>query len=81
MLRPKEETFKYSRISGQLTLGRVHKLEIHFHSLGVLILGIQEGRGKGSDLIQGTYYHMNRSVVAPNGSYGVQLLDSQSPCA
>ena len=62
-------------------IGRVASLEMLFDKSKFDLVGVQEGRTKGDQLISGIFYNMFVAGAATNGSYGSQIWIHRSlPC-
>ena len=59
-------------------ISRATSLEMLFNKSKFDIIGIQEGRMKGDQLISGIFYNMFVAGAAANGSYGSQIWISHS---
>ena len=71
-LLPHQEERSYAKISDALMLSKVQMLEQEFHTHGLDIIGVQEGRGKRECMREGLHYRMLVAAADETGNYGVQ---------
>ena len=72
-LVPHQESCAYARVSAACLLSKIELLESQFHSAGLDLIGVQEGRSNMSGLFNGLHYVRVVSPADSSGSYGVQL--------
>ena len=72
-LQPAHEQRSNAKFSSQTLLARPAILEYQFHEASADIVCVQEGRARGDDTRNGTFYTMFIAAASSSGSHGVQV--------